>query len=151
MKWATAVFKFFASVRLAVTLIVLLGIAFGVGTFIESYHGTHAAQVLIYRTRWLALLLMLLALNLLASALDRLPWKKKHIGFLTTHLGIILMLAGALVTQAFGIEGQVQIEEGNTEGRMTLAEPHLHVVEINSGHTWVFPLEQHVFPWPGMM
>src|SRR3990167_9105221 len=141
MQWAISVFKFFASLRLAVALIVILGIFFAAGTFIESNHGAHAAQVLIYRTQWLSVLLFLLALNLLASALDRLPWKKKHIGFLTTHLGIILMLAGSLVTQAFGIEGQVQIQEGQTEGRMTLAEPLLHVMEVHSDQRWIFPMK----------
>lgn len=149
MRWVQILFKFFASLRLAVTLIVVLGIAFAVGTFLESHYGAHAAQVLIYRTKWLTLLFFLLALNLLASALDRIPWKKKHIGFLTTHLGIILMLAGALVTQALGIEGQVQIQEGNTEARMTLADPLLHVIEINSGQRWTFEINQHVFPWSG--
>ncbi|MBI3999684.1 MAG: cytochrome c biogenesis protein ResB [Candidatus Omnitrophica bacterium] len=160
MKWFNALFKFFASLRLAVSLIVVLGIAFGAGTFIESYHGTHAAQVLVYRTRWMGFLFILLALNLFASALDRLPWKKKHVGFLTTHLGIILMLSGALVTQVFGVEGQVQIQEGNTETRMTLPEPLLHVMAVasgptghrpgeDSGQSWVFPIRPHVFPWSG--
>ena len=73
MKWLIACFKFFASLRLAVFLLIVLGIAFGAGTFIESYHGADAAKALIYRTPWLSLLLILLALNLLASALDRMP------------------------------------------------------------------------------
>src|SRR3989338_7646023 len=149
MQWAISVFKFFASLRLAVALIVILGIAFAVGTFIESNHGAHGAQVLIYRTKWMSVLLFLLALNLLASALDRIPWKRKHAGFLTTHLGIILMLAGALVTQAFGVEGQVQIQEGDTESRMTIPDPLLHVIAVDSSQSWVFPLKQHVFPWTG--
>src|SRR3989338_488819 len=145
MQWAISVFKFFASLRLAVALIVILGIAFAVGTFIESNHGAHGAQVLIYRTKWMSVLLFLLALNLLASALDRIPWKKKHIGFLTTHLGIILMLAGSLVTQAFGIEGQVQIQEGTTESRMSLPDPLLQVLSVNSGEQWIFPFRPHFF------
>ncbi len=149
MKWLNACFKFFASLKLAVVLIVVLGIAFATGTFIESNHGTVAAQALIYRTPWLAVLLFFLALNLLASALDRLPWKKRHIGFLTTHLGIITMLAGALMTQVFSVEGQVQVQEGDTESRMTLSEPLLQVVGIDSGGRWIFPMKQHVFSWSG--
>ena len=149
MKWAISVFKFFASLKLAVVLIVVLGISFATGTFIESNQGTPAAQVLICRTKWMSALLFLLTLNLLASALDRIPWKKKHIGFLTTHLGIILMLSGALVTQAFGIEGQVQIQEGETESRMTTQEPLIHVMDANSGTKWVFQMKPHVFPWSG--
>ena len=171
MKWAIACFKFFASLRLAVFLLVVLGIAFGTGTFIESSRGTEAAQVLVYRTPWLSFLLVLLALNLLASALDRMPWKKKHTGFLTTHLGIILILMGSLVSQALGIEGQLQIQEGKTESRMTLFDPLLQVISVASGpssastkrsfgeradrpgrdsdKSWTFLTDRKIFPWNG--
>ena len=149
MKWLQACFKFFGSLKLAIFLLVVLGIIFGVGTFVESYHGTHAAQVLVYRTRWLSFLLVLLALNLFASAVDRIPWQRKHLGFLTTHSGIILMLAGSLVTQAFGIDGQMQIEEGTAEGRITLSEGIIQIVSIDSGKRWTLPFQQHVFPWTG--
>ena len=37
------VFKFFSSLKLALFLLITLGVIFGVGTFIESYHGTAQA------------------------------------------------------------------------------------------------------------
>ncbi|OGW86236.1 MAG: hypothetical protein A3A81_00815 [Omnitrophica bacterium RIFCSPLOWO2_01_FULL_45_10b] len=151
MKWAIACFKFFASLRLAVALLVILGIVFGAGTFVESHYGTDAAQVLIYRTHWLGFLLILLAFNLLASALDRIPWKKKHTGFLTTHLGIILLLSGALISQAFGIEGQLAIPEGKTESRMTLPDPLIQILAVDSGQRWIFPMKRQAFPWKGQI
>ncbi len=149
MKWMIVVFKFFASLKLAVVLLVALGIVFGAGTFIESSYGTDVAQVLVYRTPWLSFLLILLALNLLASALDRLPWKKKHVGFLTTHLGIILLLFGAFISQLFAIEGQLQIQEGKTETRMTLSDPLIQVVSVDSDQSWTFLIDRNVFPWTG--
>ena len=149
MIWLDQFFKFLASLRLAVTLLVVLGIAFAVGTFIESYHGTAAAQVFIYRTPWMTVLLFLTALNLLSSALSRLPWKKKHVGFLTTHLGIILILSGSLVSQAFGIEGQLIIPEGNTEARMTLTEPVLEIFALNSHARGIYTFKPAAFSWHG--
>ena len=71
MKWAISCFKFFASLWLAVVLIVLIAVVVAAGTFVESYHGTEAAQILVYKTPWFGLLLLLLALNLFASALGR--------------------------------------------------------------------------------
>ena len=59
------------------------------------------------------------------------------------------MLFGALVTQAFGIEGQVQIQEGDMAGRMTLGEPLLNLLAIDSGKRWTIPLDQYIFPWTG--
>ncbi len=149
MKLLIAVFKFFASLKLAVALLVLLSIAFGVGTFSESYYGTDAAQMIVYRTPWMAFLLILLALNLLASALDRIPWKKKHIGFLTTHLGIILILSGSVISQAFGIEGQLAIQEGKTGSRMTLSEPLIQIFSVDSDQKWTYFLKRRPFSWRG--
>lgn len=149
MKFIKPILDFLSSVRLSICLIIILGIAFAAGTFIESSYGTAAAQVLCYRTPWMSLLLLLLSLNLLISALERIPWKIKHIGFLTTHLGIILMLFGALVTQAFGIEGQLQIREGESSGRMSLPIEVLQMMSTSSEKTWSFWLEPNVFPYDG--
>ncbi len=149
MKLLIAVFKFFASLRVAVVLLVLLGIAFAVGTFTESYYGTEAAQVTIYRTRWMAALLIFLALNLLGSALERIPWKKKHTGFLTTHLGIILILSGSLISQAFGIEGQLAIPEGKTGSRMTLTNPLIQIASVDTEKKWTYFLKRRPFAWAG--
>jgi len=33
------------------------------------------------------------------------PWKRHHTGFLLTHLGIIVLLAGALIGRLYGVEG----------------------------------------------
>ena len=145
----TTLFRFFASLKLAIFLLLTLALAFAVGTFVESAYGAGAAKLLVYDTPWLTVLLLLLALNVAASALDRLPWQKRHVGFVVTHCGILLMLAGSLMTRAFGIEGQMAIEEGQTQSRMTLSQP---VVEFFSGRhgesTPLFP-KSHAFAWQG--
>lgn len=150
MYWLIKIFKFFASLRLAVILLAAIACAMGVGTFIESYHGSEAAKLLVYRTVWFGVALILLGLNLLASALDRMPWKKSHTGFLTTHLGIILILAGSLVSQAFGIEGQLAIEEGKTGGRITLEnKPLIQIISSGPDSKWTYELAAHPLPWLG--
>ncbi len=152
MSVADRYFKFCASLHFAIFLILTIGAVVAVGTFLESYHGAEAAQMLVYRTPWFGLFLILLALNLLASALSRLPWKREHTGFLTTHLGIILILVGAFVTQQFGIEGQVAIQEGTSESRMTLQSPYrpiLQVVSSASGEIWTYGFRGHPLPWTG--
>lgn len=149
MKWMTACFKFFASLRLGIILLVALGLSLAAGTFVESAHGADAAKLLVYHTPWFRLLLILLGLNLLASALDRWPWKQKHVGFLTTHLGIILILAGSLVSQAFAVEGQLAIAEGETGSRMTLSDPFVQVVSADGAGRWLYPLKPHPLPWTG--
>ena len=87
----TTLFRFFASLKLAIFLLLTLALAFAVGTFVESAYGAEVAKLLVYDTPWLTVLLLLLALNVAASALDRLPWQKRHVGFVVTHCGILLM------------------------------------------------------------
>ncbi len=149
MNFAVSIFKFFASLRFAILLLFLLAVLFAVGTFLESAYATETAKLLIYQSPWLSLLLILLALNVAASALDRLPWKKKHVGFVITHTGIIVILAGSLLTRAYGIEGQIAIEEGKDESRMVLSEPLLQLFSKEKGPLTATPLHPRPFAWQG--
>ncbi len=146
----TRFFKIIASLKLAVFLLLSLGVIFGAGTFIESSYGAETAQILIYRTQWFSFLLLLLAFNLFASAFDRMPWKKRHTGFLLTHLGIILILTGSLISKRFGVDGQLAIEEGNVGTRITLSEPILQVKSVETGEMWRLDLKKQPFPWSGI-
>ena len=149
VKAAFSLFKLFASLHLAIFLLTVLALVFAAGTFIESLHGTEAAKLLVYRTPWMSTLLILLALNLAAAAIDRLPWKKKHVGFVTTHAGIILILAGSLVTRAFGLEGQMALAEGETSGRIILDQPLLQVFSAETGPLALFEIPVRPFAWTG--
>ncbi len=147
--WILRIFKFFSSVRLAIPLITSLMAVLAAGTIIESRHGTDAARILIYESSWFGLLLILIAVNLAAAAFDRLPWQKKHIGFVITHLGIILILAGSLVTQKMMIDGQMAIAEGETEHQIALSKPLLYIFAEDSGQGWMMPLKKTAFSWEG--
>ena len=146
---AVSIFRFFASLQLAIFLLLSLGLVFAVGTFVESAHGTDAARFAVYQSPWMSALLVFLALNVAAAALDRLPWKQKHVGFVVTHVGIILILAGALVTRAYGIEGQMAIGEGKTESRMIVNQPMLQIFSENSTPLALFKISPRAFPWKG--
>jgi hypothetical protein len=149
VNFAVSVFKFFASLRFALFLLCLLGLVFALGTFVESGYSTETAKLLVYRSPWLSLLLILLALNVAASALDRLPWKKKHVGFVVTHAGIVVILAGSLLTRAYGVEGQLAIEEGKTEGRIVLDEAVVQVFSGKDVPLASYPVRRRPFAWKG--
>lgn len=100
-------FRILASLRLAIVLLSLFAICLAGATLIESRYGTHIAQELVYRSGWFALLLGLLAVNVLCAALKKYPWKRHQAGFLITHAGLLVLLAGGLLTTLFGIEGQM--------------------------------------------
>jgi hypothetical protein len=100
-------FRTLASLRLAIVLLSLFAICLAGATLIESRYGTRIAQELIYRSWWFALLLGLLAINVLCAALKKYPWKRHQTGFLITHAGLLILLAGGLLTTLFGVEGQM--------------------------------------------
>jgi hypothetical protein len=126
------VFRFFSSVKLAVVVLFGLTAALAVATFLESAYDTPTAQYYIYKS-WMFLgLLALLGVNILCSALSRLPWKKRHIPFLLAHLGILMLLAGSWLTQKFGLDGNLRITEGETSSVVELDNSALLVIEKNN-------------------
>src|SRR5574341_549466 len=109
-----AFLRFFGSYIVAILLMLTLGIVLAVGTFYESTISTEAAQQMIYKTRWFVGILGLLFLNILFSTLKRWPFKKHHTGFVITHLGLLVLLAGAMISKTWGIEGDLILEEGQS-------------------------------------
>ncbi len=143
------IFKFFASLKLAIFVLVALMAVFAAGTFVESAFGTETASLLIYQSPWFALILFLLGVNVAAAALDRLPWKKKHTGFVITHLGIILVLIGSFISSKWMVDGQVAIQEGQAEHRITLPEPVLYLYSETENQEWTRPFKKFPFSWTG--
>lgn len=104
-----------ASLRLAVVILVVLAVVLAMATVFESRWGPDAAQRFIYHALWFNLLMVLLAVNVAAAALVRLPWRFKQTGFLVTHLAILLILGGCLTTSRWGVTGTMTLSEGQQE------------------------------------
>ncbi|MGB4726764.1 MAG: hypothetical protein WBH86_05135 [Thermogutta sp.] len=112
LQFFLALIEFLASLRLAVTLLTLLILVLAVATFIETSYGAAAARFAVYRAWWFTLLGGLLAINILFAAIVRFPWKRHQTGFVITHAGILVLLAGAYWTALEGIDAQLSIYEG---------------------------------------
>ena len=121
------VLKFFASLKLAVVNILLLGILSAIGTFVESYYDLELAQNLVYQSLWMRLVLISFAVNLLSVMVNRWPWKKRHIPFITAHIGIIMIIIGAFLTAELGIDGSMRLEPGEESSSIVLSPRILSV------------------------
>ncbi len=106
-----------ASLRLAVVLIGAAACILGWATFVESRYGTPAVHFGIYDAWWFTALNVLLACSVLCAALIRFPWRKKHMGFLVTHSGILVLLLGCLISRRGGIDAQLPVFEGRAAWR----------------------------------
>jgi hypothetical protein len=109
------------SLWFAGVLLVLLLVAMACATVFESLHGTDLALAEFYHSWWFVLLLAALGINVLAAVLVRLPLKAQQVGFFITHAAILVTLGGALVTEYFGVRGQVGLVEGQTATQFNLA------------------------------
>ena len=103
------VFQFLASLRLAVILLSVLILVSIAGTIFESKFDADTARIWFYEAPWFHLWLLFLAANLTCSAFMRYPWKRHHTGFLLTHLGIIIVMVGAVIGWIWGIEGTMTL------------------------------------------
>ncbi|MGI9113691.1 MAG: hypothetical protein ACR2FX_01425 [Chthoniobacterales bacterium] len=118
------IFQFFASLKLAVVLLSVLIIASITGTIYESSFDAKVARTYIYGAPWFNLWLVLLGANLAVSALSRWPWRKHHVAFLITHLGIITLLTGSLIGRIWGIEGTITLLKGEPPANRLLVDEH---------------------------
>jgi len=135
------VFKFFASVKLAVVLLAVLIIGAIFGTIYESSFDAKVARAYVYGAPWFNIWLVLLGTNLAISALSRWPWKKYHTAFLVTHLGIITLLTGSLIGRILGTEGTITLFKGEAPTNRLLVDQHQLRVHDVDGIVKGYPAE----------
>ncbi len=121
------------SLKLAMLLLSTIAIACAVATFVESGFSTKIAHAHIYRAPWFSAWLGVLIINLLAVTLTRWPWLPKHMGFVTTHFGIIVLLVGSMIGAKSGFEGNVTLDKGEPKNQLIGRET---VVYIQSLSNW---------------
>jgi hypothetical protein len=135
------------SLELAILLLATIALACAVATVTESNFSTRVAQYYIYKAPWFNLWLTVLCVNLFAVALTRWPWQRKHLGFIVTHAGIILLLIGAMVGKEFGFEGSVTLNKGEpAKNRVTIPRTIFQVESPKDAAIYTHPLPVDVRP-----
>lgn len=123
-------FHLLGGIHFAIALITTVTLIVIAGTFIESKTESHRfASQMTYGNPFFSLLLWLFFINIAFAALRRWPFKKKHIPFLITHLGLLMILAGCLVKNYFGIQGSMSLIEGSGSNKIFQAESYAIRVE----------------------
>ncbi len=139
-----------ASLKLTVVLVLLIGVVLSAGTILESLRGTEAAKA-VYEASWFYALLGLFAVNVVCALVDRWPRSRWRIGFAITHLSMLVILLGALVTLVAKTEGQMPIWEGEQSNTILRGQPGHEVPPITlpfAVHLDAFELD--TYPGTGM-
>ena len=109
-------FRFLSSLKFAVINLLALAAICAVATFMESYYSAYFARIFVYHSVWMKIILSSLCVNLTAVLVDRWPWKKRHLSFVSAHFGILILIAGAFLTEKKGVDGSLRLARGE-EGR----------------------------------
>ncbi len=132
VKMILGVYRFLASLKLAVLSLTGLAAFLAFATWFESTYGTKAVQVYVYKSAAFAILLAFLATNILCAALIRFPWKRRQTGFVITHAGLLVLIAGSYVHFKAGDEGMVGMLEGDKRAEMLRTDaPVFRVREVD--------------------
>jgi hypothetical protein len=105
----------FGSLQFAVILLALFAAVLAIGTVIESNYNSTIAQDAVYRAWWFKLLLFLLGVNIFFAAAKKWPWKKYQTGFLITHIGLLILVTGGMVTSFSNTDGQMNLIDTSDE------------------------------------
>jgi hypothetical protein len=136
--------KNLASLKLAVIVILLFASLIAVGTFVEARYDATAAKKLVYNTAWMYAVMGLLAINLIAVMVDRWPWKKRHTPFVLAHIGILILMVGAILTAEYGVDGTVRVGIGENNRFVTVPETDILVYSSFDGDRYTKLFEQEV-------
>lgn len=125
----------------ALFLITTSAIFVAIGTWIESTSSSHQkAAAWIYSGWPFQLLLIGFFLNILLATLQRAPFHKRHIPFLITHLGLLMVIAGLMAKNIFGIQGELFLVEGT--GSQWLSLPNTQTLRLeNRQGNYFIPLQ----------
>lgn len=129
MKKLIAFYHFLGSIQLAILLIAMTAAFVAAGTFLEAHSESHlfSASFTYHHPVFLALIWGFF-LNILISALRRWPYQTKHIPFLTTHLGLLMLLGGVIIKSYYGTQGSMSIIEGGSSNRIFL--PNTYAIHL---------------------
>jgi hypothetical protein len=139
------VWKFFMSIQFGVVLIVFLMTTMMFATQFEASTSTRAMKHFIYGSKWFDLAVALFVVNIIVNTLRRRPYRFRHAGFLTVHAGVLIIVAGGLLTRYRGIDGSMPIPEGSTVREISLPESDLVVTA--GGRTTSHLTTYDVTPW----
>ena len=126
-----SLWKFLTSLRLTVVTLTLSIILVFFGTLAQVHEGLWNAQDRWFRSFWVVhqpidpwwvppvfpggyLLGILLLVNLIAAHISRFQWSTKKIGIHLTHLGVVTLLVGQLLTDMLSVESHMRFREGES-------------------------------------
>lgn len=124
--------RFFYSFWAILLAIFIYAFSCGVATFIENDYGVIASRAIVYDSWWFEILHIYLILALIASFIKSNAFKHKKYASLILHFSFIVIIIGAGITRYFGIEGEMDIKEGETADYYLSSDNFINIIALDS-------------------
>ncbi len=121
------------SMKTTIILLLIFGAAVGIATFIENDFGRETAYVIVYGSKWLEFVMVLLTINLIGNIFVYKMWQPKKFPVFIFHLSFIFIFIGAAITRYIGYEGMMHIREGQYQDTMYSRDPFLQITAEKNG------------------
>jgi hypothetical protein len=128
---------FLGSIRFAVPVLVFVAAALAYGTYLESMHDSRMSRATVYGSWWFIALMAMIAVSLTFAVITRYPWKRRHVGFITVHCGLLMLIAGGFWSLFGRLEGHLVLEEGQTSDILETDQEVLEIAEFNGGESTI--------------
>src|SRR5512147_764586 len=86
---ARGICSWLVSSKATVSLLLALAAVLTAGVLLEARNGSEYADWFVYESVWFLGFFVLLGLSSLCALGSCLPWKRRHVGFVTTHAGLL--------------------------------------------------------------
>lgn len=117
-----------SSMWTAAALIGVIAIVIGIATYYERAYGRIAVAQMVYHAWWFQGLWLLIAINIFGAAAVRFPWRRRQLGFVVVHAGLLTLMAGFWVS-AYRLDGILEVPTGGSASQIRLDRDRLTVVE----------------------
>jgi hypothetical protein len=125
--------RFLGSIQLAVPVLVLVAAALAWGTYLESTQNAKVSKATVYGAWWFIALMGLICSSLIFAVITRYPWKRRHVGFITVHAGLLILIVGGFWSLFGRLEGHVTLQEGTSSNILETDEEILELAEFHAG------------------
>ncbi len=115
------VFHFLGSIHFTLFLLAVTTLFVVIGTVVEAKTDSHRfAEQISFSSPLFKSLLFFFFVNILLSTLRRYPFRRGHIPFIMTHIGLLMLLGGVMVKSFFGLQGHMILLEGSGSDEVIL-------------------------------
>ena len=131
-------YYFLGKIEFTLIIVPLAAIFALIGSLVESSSGSHLlSNIWAYHHPIFKLILFSFFLNILISALNRWPFQKKHLPFLMTHLGLLLIILAEFIKEKSAPKAYIEISEGEGVNEIAYREKiGLKIEDLNNSE-WI--------------